>query len=154
MGYWSPPFIVVLLMSVAVSAQGSPQTLREILLDKALAENPLYTPPASDSSTVSVTPKTDPRDTAAFNNATFSPKSLFVLPISLHQHLITHQDGDTCTFTPSCSHYGVEAIRKHGLAGIFMTSDRILRCRTGNHKYYPTRNGLAYDPVPPKQCDE
>ena len=148
MGYWSPPFIVVLLMSVAVSAQGSPQTLREILLDKALAENPLYTPPPLRDS------KPESHKNASDNTISFTPTQLVLLPVALHQHIITHQDGDTCTFTPSCSHYGVEAIRKHGLAGIFMTSDRILRCRTGNHKYYPTRNGLAYDPVPPKQCDE
>jgi hypothetical protein len=37
--------------------------------------------------------------------------------------------GAKCRFTPTCSHYGVGAIRKHGsLAGIGRTALRILRC--------------------------
>lgn len=79
----------------------------------------------------------------------FSIKLLLLAPIQLHQKIITHQDGDTCTLEPSCSHYGAEAIRRHGLQGFLMASNRLLRCHSGNRKYYLVFNGVAYDPVPP-----
>lgn len=75
---------------------------------------------------------------------------MLILPIRLHQRILTHQDGDVCTFQPSCSHYALEAVRRHGLKGLFMTSDRVLRCHGGNHKFYPVFDGTAYDPVPLK----
>ena len=37
--------------------------------------------------------------------------------------------GVQCRFTPTCSHYGEEAIRKHGFArGSYLTAKRLLRC--------------------------
>jgi putative membrane protein insertion efficiency factor len=48
---------------------------------------------------------------------------------------------DTCRFYPSCSHYGYQAIYKHGaIKGSFMAAWRVLRCNPFN------RGG--YDPVP------
>lgn len=48
----------------------------------------------------------------------------------------------SCRFTPSCSEYGVEAIRLHGaLRGGALTVRRLLRC----HPW----GGSGYDPVPP-----
>lgn len=46
-----------------------------------------------------------------------------------------------CRFTPTCSHYGLEAIRKYGtLKGGLLTAWRILRCNPfGGH---------GDDPVP------
>jgi hypothetical protein len=47
----------------------------------------------------------------------------------------------SCRFTPSCSAYGLEAIRRHGaLKGGRLTIGRILRC----HPW----GGSGYDPVP------
>ncbi len=47
----------------------------------------------------------------------------------------------SCRFTPSCSHYGIEALRRHGLlAGLWLTAVRIARC----HPW----GGKGYDPVP------
>lgn len=47
----------------------------------------------------------------------------------------------SCRFTPSCSHYGIEALRRHGLfAGLWLTIRRIGRC----HPW----GGRGYDPVP------
>jgi putative membrane protein insertion efficiency factor len=37
--------------------------------------------------------------------------------------------GVRCRFTPTCSHYGEEAIRKYGFGrGGYLTAKRILRC--------------------------
>ncbi len=48
---------------------------------------------------------------------------------------------DTCRFYPSCSHYGYQAIYKHGaLKGTLMAAWRVLRCN-------PFNPG-GYDPVP------
>jgi putative membrane protein insertion efficiency factor len=48
---------------------------------------------------------------------------------------------DTCRFYPSCSHYGYQAIYKHGaFKGFFMATWRVLRCN-------PFNPG-GYDPVP------
>jgi len=38
--------------------------------------------------------------------------------------------GCGCRFAPSCSHYAIEALSKHGLiAGSFLSVRRILRCQ-------------------------
>ena len=48
---------------------------------------------------------------------------------------------NTCRFYPTCSHYGFEAIRKHGaIRGGLMAAWRVLRCN-------PFNPG-GYDPVP------
>lgn len=47
----------------------------------------------------------------------------------------------TCRFTPTCSHYGYQAIYKYGLLkGGWMATWRVLRCQ-------PFSRG-GYDPVP------
>jgi putative membrane protein insertion efficiency factor len=47
----------------------------------------------------------------------------------------------SCRFSPSCSHYGIEALRRHGLlAGLWLTIARIARC----HPW----GGCGHDPVP------
>jgi putative membrane protein insertion efficiency factor len=46
-----------------------------------------------------------------------------------------------CRYEPSCSHYAVEALRKHGpLKGSWLAARRISRC----HPW----GGSGYDPVP------
>ncbi len=47
----------------------------------------------------------------------------------------------SCRFTPTCSQYAVEALRKHGpVKGMWLTIKRIARC----HPW----GGSGYDPVP------
>ncbi len=49
-----------------------------------------------------------------------------------------------CRFTPTCSHYFIEAVQIHGAArGSWMGIKRILRC----HPW----GGHGHDPVPPKK---
>jgi putative membrane protein insertion efficiency factor len=51
----------------------------------------------------------------------------------------------SCRFTPSCSHYGIEALRRHGLVGgMWLTIHRIARC----HPFEFLGGGSGHDPVP------
>jgi len=65
----------------------------------------------------------------------------FIGLIRLYQLIISPILGPKCRFTPSCSHYGIEALKKHGLIkGLWLTIKRIARC----HPW----GGHGYDPVP------
>jgi putative membrane protein insertion efficiency factor len=65
----------------------------------------------------------------------------FILLIKIYRIFISPLLGKNCIYTPSCSEYGIIALRKHGIfKGSFLTAKRILRC-----------NSLfkgGYDPVP------
>jgi len=54
--------------------------------------------------------------------------------IRLYQMTISRAlPGDTCRFYPSCSHYGYQAIYKHGfIKGSLMATWRVLRCNPFN----------------------
>lgn len=66
---------------------------------------------------------------------------LLILPIRFYQKYISPLTPATCRFTPSCSQYAVEAIRKHGpFKGLYLAIWRILRCNPWG--------GSGYDPVP------
>ena len=66
---------------------------------------------------------------------------LLLIPIFLYQRFISPMLGKNCRFTPTCSQYAVEAIRKYGpFKGLFLAIKRILRC----HPW----GGSGYDPVP------
>lgn len=46
-----------------------------------------------------------------------------------YKSFISSQDLTVCTFTPSCSEYGILAVKEHGvLKGGFLTVDRLTRC--------------------------
>ncbi|MEZ0395451.1 MAG: membrane protein insertion efficiency factor YidD [Anaerolineales bacterium] len=70
------------------------------------------------------------------------PRWLLLALIRLYQMTISQTlPADTCRFYPSCSHYGYQAIYKHGvLKGGLMAIWRVLRCN-------PFNPG-GYDPVP------
>lgn len=58
-----------------------------------------------------------------------APSVLLVLFIKAWRKLISPLYGQVCTFYPSCSAYGLEAVTTHGLArGSGLTLWRILRC--------------------------
>ena len=61
--------------------------------------------------------------------------------IRLYQLTISKALPPSCRFYPSCSHYGFEAIRRHGaIKGGWLAVKRIARC----HPFHPG----GYDPVP------
>ena len=65
----------------------------------------------------------------------------FIALIKLYQLTISPWLGPKCRFTPSCSQYGIEALKKHGvIKGGWLTIKRISRC----HPW----GGHGYDPVP------
>jgi hypothetical protein len=64
-----------------------------------------------------------------------------ILPIRFYQKFISPLTPPSCRYTPTCSQYAIEALRKHGpLKGMFLAIRRILRC----HPW----GGYGYDPVP------
>ncbi len=59
----------------------------------------------------------------------------------LYQLLLSPLLPNACRYAPSCSQYGIEAVKKHGaIKGGYLTIKRILRC----HPW----GGHGYDPVP------
>ena len=73
--------------------------------------------------------------------------------IRVYQKYVSPVDGASCTYYPSCSSYGRQAIRRNGLLlGIPMTAERVMRDHhPDNSERYPLleRNGNLYyqDPV-------
>ena len=66
---------------------------------------------------------------------------LLLLPIYFYKGAISPLTPPSCRFTPSCSTYAVEALRRHGpVKGLYLAIRRILRC----HPW----GGSGYDPVP------
>lgn len=67
--------------------------------------------------------------------------SFFILFIRLYQILISPLLGANCRFTPTCSQYGLQAIRKYGpFKGGWMALKRISRCHPwGGHGYDPVK---------------
>ncbi|MES2873405.1 MAG: membrane protein insertion efficiency factor YidD [Bacteroidota bacterium] len=66
---------------------------------------------------------------------------IFLFIIRTYQYLISPILGKSCRFTPTCSHYGVEAITKYGpFKGGWLTLKRIGRCNPWG--------GHGHDPVP------
>jgi hypothetical protein len=61
--------------------------------------------------------------------------------IRLYQITLSPYMGHQCRYTPTCSNYALEALRKHGLLrGTWLATKRILRCAPWG--------GSGYDPVP------
>ena len=66
---------------------------------------------------------------------------LLCLPIVFYQTCITPFTPATCRFTPTCSEYAKQALKKHGpIKGLGLAIWRILRCNPWG--------GSGYDPVP------
>jgi putative membrane protein insertion efficiency factor len=67
--------------------------------------------------------------------------AFFVLLIKLYQYLISPLTGASCRYTPTCSQYGLEAVKKYGpFKGGWLTLKRIASCNPWG--------GHGHDPVP------
>ena len=67
--------------------------------------------------------------------------TLLILLIRFYQLAISPHFPPACRYTPTCSQYAIEAIRKHGpLKGLWLAVKRICRC----HPW----GGCGHDPVP------
>ncbi|MCS6822989.1 MAG: membrane protein insertion efficiency factor YidD [Cytophagaceae bacterium] len=66
---------------------------------------------------------------------------MFILLIRLYQLTISPLLPMSCRYTPTCSEYSIQAIRKHGIfKGVWLSVKRISRC----HPW----GGHGHDPVP------
>jgi putative membrane protein insertion efficiency factor len=64
-----------------------------------------------------------------------------IAAVRLYQWTLSPLLGPACRFEPSCSHYAVEAVVRHGaLRGMWLAARRISRC----HPF----GGMGHDPVP------
>ena len=68
----------------------------------------------------------------------------FIFLVKVYQTLISPLTPSTCRFQPTCSHYTVEALQKHGLLkGGRLAIKRIFSCHPWGKS--------GYDPVPEKE---
>ncbi len=66
---------------------------------------------------------------------------VLVLPVKFYQLFISPMLGASCNFTPTCSTYSIQALKKHGpIKGLLLAVWRILRCNPWG--------GHGHDPVP------
>ena len=66
---------------------------------------------------------------------------LLLLPITFYQRCISPFTPPACRFTPTCSEYAKQALKKHGpIKGLALAFWRVLRCNPWG--------GSGYDPVP------
>jgi uncharacterized protein len=68
-------------------------------------------------------------------------RTLLILVVRAYQAVLSPLLPAACRYHPTCSHYAIEALEKHGaLRGGWLAVKRIARC-------HPFRPG-GYDPVP------
>ena len=68
-------------------------------------------------------------------------RSVAVLLVKCYQWIISPYLGNNCRFTPTCSHFAIEALHKYGvIKGTTLTIHRVMRC-------HPWHDG-GHDPVP------
>ena len=68
-------------------------------------------------------------------------KWVLIVLIKIYMKFISPCIGPHCIYTPTCSQYAMEAIKKYGaIKGTYLACRRILRC-------HPFAKG-GYDPVP------
>jgi uncharacterized protein len=66
---------------------------------------------------------------------------ILIIPIKIYKYLISPILPNACRYSPTCSEYAVEALKKHGpFKGLYLAIKRILSCNPWG--------GSGYDPVP------
>ncbi|MCD6463737.1 MAG: membrane protein insertion efficiency factor YidD [Thermotogae bacterium] len=73
--------------------------------------------------------------------ATEFPKRVILCIIRLYQRFVSPLKPPVCRFTPTCSHYMYESIKRFGvMRGLYLGVKRLLKC----HPWHPG----GHDPVP------
>ena len=89
-------------------------------------------------------PASTNKDTPAPGSGAAISKALsfpLILLVKLYRYCVSPMFPATCRFTPTCSEYAREALRRHGpFKGVWLAVKRISRC----HPW----GGSGYDPVP------
>ncbi|NJK85975.1 MAG: membrane protein insertion efficiency factor YidD [Bacteroidales bacterium] len=68
--------------------------------------------------------------------------TILIFPVRIYQYTISPMLPKSCRHEPTCSEYTIQAIKIHGILGIWLGVKRLLRC----HPWGTS----GYDPVPPK----
>ena len=67
--------------------------------------------------------------------------TIILMPVYFYRACISPLTPASCRYTPTCSQYMIEAVKKHGpFKGLWLGIKRICRC----HPW----GGSGYDPVP------
>lgn len=80
------------------------------------------------------------------NEIEFITSNLFLL----YKKYVSSQDASSCSFTPSCSVYAVQAVKSQGMIiGLINFFDRFSRCNSLSPEDYPVhqKTHLLDDPV-------
>ncbi len=72
-------------------------------------------------------------------------KKIFIYPViflvKIYQSFISPLFPPTCRFSPTCSEYAIQSLKKYGLIkGVYLSIKRIVNCRPWG--------GSGYDPIP------
>ncbi len=66
---------------------------------------------------------------------------LLIIPVKIYKLFISPMLGASCRYTPTCSEYAIQALKKHGpFKGLYLAVKRILSCNPWG--------GHGHDPVP------
>jgi putative membrane protein insertion efficiency factor len=66
---------------------------------------------------------------------------ILLLPVYFYRAVISPLTPPSCRYTPTCSQYTIEALKKHGpFKGLYLSVKRIISCNPWG--------GSGYDPVP------
>lgn len=66
---------------------------------------------------------------------------ILLLPVYFYRSVISPLTPPSCRYTPTCSRYTIEALKRHGpIKGFYLSVKRILSCNPWG--------GSGYDPVP------
>ncbi|MFA4085624.1 MAG: membrane protein insertion efficiency factor YidD [Paramuribaculum intestinale] len=77
----------------------------------------------------------------AMNHVNRLAVAIMLLPVYFYRACISPMLPPSCRYSPTCSQYAIEALKKHGaLRGTMLTFKRLMRC----HPW----GGSGYDPVP------
>ena len=65
----------------------------------------------------------------------------FIFLVKIYQNIISPLFPPTCRYSPTCSEYAIQSLKKYGLVkGVYLSIKRIVNC----HPW----GGSGYDPIP------